>query len=262
MSNHGEQRQVKQVSPRTTETSRSSLLLPGAQVPTVIHGGAGGADKLDVIMAIVTLPVTAAALRRLPHAARWAELNERSAARTGTVRSIPLPTPAHTQAILGYLKSDASAFERLTLAGRMVKEAAARNPQSVGLAAAGTGTLAGAHMEALLAATLAHSSALPTLKAPVREERAIRRIVLLGEHKIDEPLATASARGTNLVRWLTALPPNILDAQGYRQAITRLARTNGLTMEWLDERALRRAGAGAFLAVAQGNGSPGRASRT
>jgi leucyl aminopeptidase len=64
-------------------------------------------------------------------------------------------------------------------------------------------------------------------------------------------------RGTNLARWLTALPPNILDARGYRDAIARLARTHGLGMRWLDERALRRAGARAFLAVAAGNAGAG-----
>jgi leucyl aminopeptidase len=60
-----------------------------------------------------------------------------------------------------------------------------------------------------------------------------------------------------LARWLTALPPNILDAHGYRRAITRLARRHRLTLRWLDERALRRAGANAFLAVAAGNAERG-----
>ena len=73
--------------------------------------------------------------------------------------------------------------------------------------------------------------------------------------RVDTRFAAAAARGTNLTRWLTALPPNVLDARGYRAAITRLARQHGLKLTWLDERALRRAGAGAFLAVAQGNAS-------
>jgi leucyl aminopeptidase len=49
----------------------------------------------------------------------------------------------------------------------------------------------------------------------------------------------------------------VLDARGYRQAIARLARQHGLTLRWLDERRLRRAGANAFLAVAAGNAESG-----
>ena len=48
---------------------------------------------------------------------------------------------------------------------------------------------------------------------------------------------------TNLARWLTALPPNILDAPAYKRAIAELAREHGLHFKWLDEQALRRAGA-------------------
>ena len=58
-------------------------------------------------------------------------------------------------------------------------------------------------------------------------------------------------RGNNLARWLTALPPNMLDARGYHRAIAELARQHGLAFHWLDERALRRAGANAFLAVSR-----------
>ena len=44
---------------------------------------------------------------------------------------------------------------------------------------------------------------------------------------LDTRYAATVAGGTNLVRWLTALPPNVLDAAGYRAAITRLAREHG-----------------------------------
>jgi leucyl aminopeptidase len=160
-------------------------------------------------------------------------------------------------AVLGYLGSDASAFERLTLAGRMLKEIAARNPEVVGLAAAGGAATRRAALDALLAAALAHAFALPSWRAPSAHERGLRRVVLLGEERPDTRFVAAGARGTNLARWLTSLPPNILDARAYRTAIARLARTHGLGFRWLDERALRRAGANAFLAVAAGNAQPG-----
>jgi leucyl aminopeptidase len=228
-------------------------LLPAAPAPAIVKAHGQGADQLDAVLAIAALPATAATFRLLPDPARWRELDARAPARTGSVRTTVLANHRHTLAVLGYLSSDASPFEHLALAGRMLKEVAARNPQVVGLAAAGPRAASRAALEALLAATLAHAFALPSFRAPARGERGMRRVVLLGDEDIDTRYGAAAARGTNLARWLTALPPNILDARGYRQAIVRIARQHGLTLRWLDERALRRAGANAFLAVAAGN---------
>ncbi len=235
--------------------ARRSLVLPAAAAPAVSSGTLKDADKLDVVLAIVALPLAAGALRQLPHSARWQALHARSTARAGTVRSGSLGNSRDTLAVLGYLKSGASAFERLSLAGRMLKEAGARHPQAIGLCASGKREAADTDLEALIAASLAHAFELPSIRAPARDERRLQKLVLLGQHAVDTRFAAAAARGTNLTRWLTALPPNVLDARGYRAAITRLARQHLLKLTWLDERALRRAGAGAFLAVAQGNAS-------
>ena len=124
--------------------ARRGLLLPSAHAPAIVNAGARGAAALDALLAIVPHPATSAAFRHLPDSARWRELNARGTARAGTVRTTVLGNSRHTLAVLGYLPSGASAFERLTLAGRMVREAAARAPQALGLAAAGTPAAAGA----------------------------------------------------------------------------------------------------------------------
>jgi leucyl aminopeptidase len=136
----------------------------------------------------------------------------------------------------------------------MAKEAAGRTPHTLGLAALGEAGPAQATLTALLAATLAQSFALPSFRAASDEEHPLERIVLLGGRKVDTAHELAAARGNNLARWLTALPPNMLDAAGYRQAIEQLAAQHGLSMRWMDEAALRRCGAHAFLAVAAGSG--------
>jgi leucyl aminopeptidase len=262
MSNDGERRQVKQVRSgsvrvRAGGRAREHRLLPLTHAPDIVSAARLEAAALDALLVIVPYPPGAAALRRLPESARWRELDARSRPRTGSVRTTVLANPRHTLAVLGYLASEASAFERLSLAGRMLKEAAARNPEVIGLAAAGPPGTARAALEALLAAALAQAFPLPSWRAPAAEERRIRRIVLLNDVALDTRYAAAVARGTNLARWLTALPPNILDAHGYRRIITQLARTHRLRLRWLDERALRRAGANAFLAVAAGNAEGG-----
>ena len=237
--------------------ARRGALLPSARAPAIEHARARDADNLDVVLAMVPVPAAAEAFERLPQPARWRELHARASARTGTVRCTLLSNRHHTLAVLGYLKKDASAFERLSLAGRMLKEAAARNPQTVGIAAAGASPFDEAALEALLAASLAQAFALPSFRARAREERDVRRITILGAAGFNPQYDAVVARGTNLVRWLTALPPNVLNAAGYREAITRLARTHSLRLRWLDERALKRLGANAFLAVAAANAERG-----
>jgi leucyl aminopeptidase len=209
--------------------------------------------ELDALLVVAPENADEALLQGLPEEQRWRELHGRGRARSGTVRASALANPRQTLVLLGYIRPDASPFERLSLAGRMAKEAVGRAPRAVGLACLGEAAPAEATLAALLAATLAQSFALPSYRAPSEEERALERIVLLGGRKIDVRYEMAAARGNNLARWLTALPPNMLDEAGYRQAIEQLARQHGLGLRWLDEAALRRAGAHAFLAVSAGN---------
>ena len=49
-----------------------------------------------------------------------------------------------------------------------------------------------------------------------------------------------AADAGNLVRHLTALPPNVLDAAGYRRALGQLARRHGLRLRWYSEAALSK----------------------
>jgi len=256
MSNDGEQRQVKQVS-ASAPGARGGALLPSAPAPVIESAREARLADLDALLAIVPLPAGAAAFRNLPESERWRQLDARGGARGGSVRTTVLSNRRQTLAVLGYLAGEASVFERLTLAGRMLKEAAARDPETVGLAASGSAAAVRASLEALLAASLAQAFAMPSFRAPARHERRIRRIVLPTGHEVDTRYAAAAARGTNLARWLTALPPNMLDTEGYRKAIATLARQHRLALRWLDERRLQRAGANAFLAVAAGNARSG-----
>jgi leucyl aminopeptidase len=83
--------------------------------------------------------------------------------------------------------------------------------------------------------------------------RRLRRIELVGSAPLDLPFLEAAAHANNVARFLTALPPNVLDARAYRRFIMGYAREHGLELTWLDEAQLARLGANAFLAVARGN---------
>ena len=239
---------------RSKATSpRGMSLLPSATPPEIVKTRAKAADALDALLVIAPVSPAKELFRQLPESERWQELNARTPPRTGTVRTTVLTNRRQTLAILGYIGAEATTFERLSLAGRMLKEVSSRDPETVGLMALGDAAPAQSALDALLAAALAHAFPMPTLRAPSKDERRIKQIVLPGYEGGDTRYGLTVARGTNLARWLTSLPPNILDSRGYHRAIAELARNHGLGFKWLDEGALRRLGANAFLAVSAAN---------
>lgn len=86
------------------------------------------------------------------------------------------------------------------------------------------------------------------------ERKPLQKIMLVGsvDHKPFDALR-AQASGNLLCRELTALPPNELTPGIYRKRVHRLARENGWQHEEFDMKMLRKMGAGAFVAVAQGS---------
>jgi leucyl aminopeptidase len=107
--------------------------------------------------------------------------------------------------------------------------------------------------EAAVAAALAASFNLPEFKAkPTPPQIRSLRLLALTE-RVDLDRTFAEARGNNLARWLTALPPNVLDANSYADALKQLAAEQGWQYKRYSVKELEKMGAGAFLAVAQGN---------
>ena len=211
-----------------------SSLLPASKIPKVEQTSTADPAEMDALLVIVSDEPTSSVLEQLPDSERWQELNARSKPRAGTVRTTVLTNKRQTTAVLGYIGAKASTFERLSLAGRMFKEAAARNPRIVGLMALSD---APQDAEALLAAGLASAFQMPAFRSKSDAEVGIERLLLvgpdlIGQGKVDIPYGIASARGTNLVRWLTALPPNKLDSRGYHETVAKHARSHKLGFEW------------------------------
>ena len=225
--------------------------LAAAARPEIVRARTFG--ELDALLVVMPESAGRETLAGLPEHERWGALHARERPRAGTLRSTTLANRRQTLAVLGFLADGASAFEQLQLAGRMLKECAARAPHSAGLIALAARARSAIWLEALLAAALAQAFELPAFKSAAPAAASLRRIALPADTPLDTRHAAASAAATNLARWLTALPPNMLDSSGYRAVIARLARRHGLTMRWLGEPALRRLDAHAFLAVSAGN---------
>jgi len=161
---------------------------------------------------------------------------------------------AETLVLAVCLAGTASTFERLNAAGKLARLALESEPESLLLVAHGDGDAVPAALDATVAALQAAAFRFATFKRDAKAHRPLTRIDISATGRpaaLDLTLATSA--GNNLARWLTALPPNTLDAAGYRRLLQELARHLGLEFKFYGEAQLRRLGAGAFLAVSQGN---------
>ena len=95
---------------------------------------------------------------------------------------------------------------------------------------------------------------LPLHKKKADQRKPLQKIALYGfndKEMFDE--LKAQAEGNLLCRTLTVLPPNELTPGMYRTRIKKLAQEQGWKHEEFDMKTLRKLGAGAFVAVAQGS---------
>ncbi len=188
----------------------------------------------------------------LPGADRWRELHARSVPKANSVRSSTLANATHTQIVLIYGPADGTPFQWQAIAARAVKETASREPKRLAIVSLLKDGAALSSRGALLLAALASAYRAPTFRGKRSRRAALVEVIVVGT-RFDTRELEAGLRANNRTRWLTSLPPNKLDAKAYRKVIADLARRHKLGMRWYDERALRRLGAGAFLAVSAGN---------
>ncbi len=162
---------------------------------------------------------------------------------------------AETLLTVAIVAATASMFERLQAGAKWARAALATEPRTLLLWQRGASMEAAqAATRALLAALQAAAMPLPSFKSkPASRVRLVSIDLALGAKLPGLKQELAVAAGTNLVRWLTALPPNRLDAAGYRRFLQQLARDLRLQFRFYGEAELKRLGAGAFLAVCQGN---------
>ena len=98
-----------------------------------------------------------------------------------------------------------------------------------------------------------NSAELPQRKKETKK-KPLKEIGLFGVTLSDGgKIEAAIAAGNTLTRALTVLPPNELTPMLYRKRIAALAKEHGWSQEIYDMKKLRKLGAGAFVAVAQGS---------
>jgi leucyl aminopeptidase len=230
-----------------------SLLVPVRQI-----GARPVAAKLARYeCAIVFLPAepSPADWSAVPHGSLLRALYRRRERKPGDTLQLRVGERAETLLLAVCLAGAASTFERLNAAGKLARLALESEPKSLLLYAhGGDGDIMQAALNATVAALQAAAFRFATFKSDAKPHRPLSRIDISATDKLTAlDLTLATAAGNNLARWLTALPPNTLDAAGYRRLLLEFARRLGLGFKFYGEAQLRRLGAGAFLAVSQGN---------
>jgi len=211
-------------------------------------------EAVDQLLLILPTRVPAAVWKELPEGTKLQAVMRRRTSGSVPALQSRLTNKRQTLVVAGTLAKDASTFEQLTLARELVQSAKAEKAGCLGIAVAGFDADTGqAICRNAVSAALAGAFALPAYKSKPSTQ-SIRSIRVLGlDVKLDLDRVRAEANGNNLARWLTVLPPNKLDATGYTDMLRDLAKNRGWQYKRFGTKELEKLGAGAFLAVAQGN---------
>ncbi len=211
-------------------------------------------ESTDQLVLILPRKPAASVWRGIPGGAKLQRLLKKQRPGSPLALHTRLDNKRQTLVAGGTLAADAPAFERLTLARRLVAAATREKAGTLGVLVMGfDADVRDELYRCLVAAAQAAAFGMPHFGSKPKPAR-IRSIKLLGnEARLDVDRVLAEAQGNNLARWLTVLPPNKLDAVSYAKLAKELADECGWGYKRYSVRDLEKLGAGAFLAVAQGN---------
>ena len=231
------------------------LLVPVRQISARMS--ASLLARYSSAMVFLPLTPTEADWKALPHGAVLRALYARKVRKAGDCFHLRVGAQAQTLLVVACLADEASTFERLQAAAKLSRGALDGDPQSLLLWQQGCETeAANATLNAAVAALEAAAFRFASFKSKPKTRQRLERIDIAAAGKLPQlDLTLATAAGNNLARWLTALPPNTLDARTYRRMLQELAARLGLGFKFYGETELKRLGAGAFLAVSRGNGT-------
>jgi leucyl aminopeptidase len=222
------------------------------QAPGIPSASAiAGIDKLLIVM---PEKVPASVWRSIPQGNKvQALMKRRLPGAIPTVRT-RLSNKRQTNLLLGTVSADAETFDHLSFGRKMVAAALTEQGGSLGIWVLGFRKDDAAKLALhVTAAALAAAFSLAEFKSREKPPR-IRSIRILGlDERLDLRRVEAEAKGNNLARWLTAMPPNKLDAASYIAFLRHFAADYGWRFKKYGGPDLKAMGAGAFLAVAQGN---------
>ena len=168
---------------------------------------------------------------------------------------VAVELPGGTLVVYAMLKTDASVFEAHEHVRKAMSTLLAEHPKVFSIGLFGPAAAKRKAADAAMYVALVNAVPLPNRKS--KTETALKSIALYGMKSADGfAQLRAVAEGNSLTRSLTVMAPDELTPAIYRKHIKALAKTYGWEVEEFSFNKLKKMGAGAFCAVAQG--SPAR----
>lgn len=210
--------------------------------------------SIDQLLLILPSKVSAKTWRKIPHGQNVKALLRRKSPDAVPAAITRLANKRQTALSVGIVDPRSDPFELLNFARKMIPADKADKTGTLGIWIAGFDNTDQTHLARMLsAAALAAAFVMPNYKSKDTPSR-LKHIKFLGlGDRVDFTRVAAEADGNNLARWLTAQPANKLDATGYVEFLKGLSADNDWQFKKYGVRELTKMGAGAFLAVAQGN---------
>jgi leucyl aminopeptidase len=195
------------------------------------------------------------ALRDVPALERLRAVLRRRDMKAEELAKTPVTVHLSGGGLASFLMLDGgkSAFDRQSLLRRAMAPLMEEQPRALTLALFGSAEVRRENAREALYVAWVNGARLPTRRR-TPAARPLAKIHLFGARDAGRFAEIAAVAEANiLARTLTALPPNELTPADYRRRLRQIARARRWQFEAFDLRRLRRMGAGAFVAVAQGS---------
>jgi leucyl aminopeptidase len=203
--------------------------------------------------ALMLLPVSKS-LPEMPGSAELKAVMKRRGLKIDALVKSPVAVqlPGGALAVVAMLKAEASTFETHEQVRKGLALLMDEHPKTLALAVFGDDAFKARAAEAAVYAALVNSVPLPSRKS--KTDPVLKAVQLFGHQSADRfARVQALAEGNVLTRSLTVQGPDELTPGVYRKRIKALAKQYGWTVEEFPFDKLKKMGAGAFCAVAQGS---------
>ncbi len=208
--------------------------------------------KMDAPYFLVIFPKGKSLPKDLPHLEILKNVLARRDMKASELAKSPVSANAERMVAWMMLDMEKDAFSSLALIRKAMQPLLEEHPSEIAIVVMGDEAQRKRAAELSAFVALANGTPLPVHKKKEDEGRVLRKIAIYGYDGSLENVR-AAAEGNFLSRSLTVLPPNELTPLLYRKRIQKLAKAHGWKYDEFDMKALRKMGAGAFVAVAQGS---------
>jgi len=212
--------------------------------------------SLNAAHLLVLLPKGKTLPRDVPHRELLAAVLKRRSMKVEEMADAPIAANAADGCLIAWAMLDfaKTSFTLQTQVRKAVQLLLGEHPAGIAIVVQGDAEQRRQAAETAVYVAWVNGAPLPLHKKKADQRKLLQKIVLFGfDDRASFATLKAQAEGNLLCRTLTVMPPNELTPALYRKRVRELAKQNNWRIKEFDLKVLRKIGAGAFVAVAQGS---------